>query len=113
MRYERIGEYADLFSELRKTQIRARAVLGISEVDDAVETLFRARVDVIVSLEQLAEYARDSNDTDSEEIRVLKIKWRRDIFGSFSKKDELGKTILDAVRLIEDTLSPIARLESA
>jgi hypothetical protein len=111
-RYERIGEYNELFNDLRDAQIRVRAVIGDQIVDKAVEELFKARNQVSISIKLLADYARDDDGGRRPEERDHKMKLRRDLYGSFSEEDELGQRISAAVKTIEGKLNPIARLEA-
>lgn len=81
-------------------------MLGIAAVDEAVEELFNARGSIVSAIEILAE-----NEDKSKEWRQEIVRWRKDVFGNFSKDDELGQKILKAVETIENELIEIARLE--
>lgn len=111
-RYDRMASYNDLFKALREAQIRVRAVIGDPDIDAAVEALFKARHRVAIALEQLAEYIRDEVDQSDKDIRDLVKKWRTEVYGSYSERDELGQQIISAVNTIEQTLNPVARLEA-
>jgi len=108
-RYSVIVKYNDLFKRLRNAQIRVRAVIGDAAVDAAVEKLFKARNEVVIAIEILADYERE--DSLNSEDKSHRIELRRKMYGSYSERDEFGKTITSAVSLIEKNLSPIARLE--
>ncbi len=107
-RYERLVKYNDLFKSLRDAQIRVRAIIGNSRVDDAVEMLFRARGEVAIAIEELAEMADEELNPEDRESRIG---YRKTLFGSFSKRDTLGQMIIEAVEAIERELAPIARIE--
>ncbi len=112
-RYERIIEYSPLFKELRDAQIRVRAVLDKQEVDSAVEKLFQARADVLTAIQGLSDLILNDNiDPLTKDEKELRNKWKADMYGTFSERDELGTSILNAIKKIEEDLSPIARLES-
>ena len=113
MRYERIFEYNPLFKKLRDAQIRVRAVLDKKEVDEAVETLFKARTNVLIAIEGLSDLILNDNIGPlTKDEKELRNKWKADMYGTFSERDELGTSILNAIKKIEEDLSPIARLES-
>lgn len=109
-RYQRVASYNELFNSMRDAQIRAKAVLGIEAVDQAVDTLFHARFRVANAIEILAEMEEQDENVPSE--RVQKLELRKDVFGSFSDDDELGQEILTALNTIENELIQIARLEA-
>lgn len=110
-RYERVVSYNDLFNSLRDAQIRVKAVLGIEAVDQAVDSLISARSKIAIAIEVLAEM--ESQDVNVPRERNLELELRKDVFGHFSKDDELGQKILTALSTIENELSPIARLEAS
>ena len=109
-RYERIVKHNDLFKRLRDAQIRVRAVIGDNKVDAAVEDLFKARNNIAISIEILADYADEDNVSSEDKKRRIKL--MRDISGSYFEGDEVGQKIVSAVKIIEEKLSPIARLEN-
>ncbi|NOE19965.1 hypothetical protein GS634_17715 [Ruegeria atlantica] len=110
-RYERLASYNNLFKKLRDAQIRVRAVIGDREVDQAVEVLFRTRAQLATAIEILADYTDwEASELDQMEKDHRK-KLRSDLYGSFSRSDDLGSKITEAVSVIENKLSPIARLE--
>lgn len=112
-RYERVVEHNSLFRSLRDAQIRVRAVIGDKEVDEAVEELFRARTAVAVAIEMLIFYARQNDDDSKKQDQEHKNELKKDLYGSYSKHDDLGTKILASIKIIEDKLSPIARLEAS
>ena len=110
-RYDRIIGYTPLFKELRDAQIRVHTVLGVEEVDEAVDSLFKARNDIVSAIEFLGKYYSDDADRNlTHEERELNKTLRQNMSGTFSKDDELGTSILSAIKEIEKRLSPIARL---
>lgn len=111
-RYERIIKYHDLFNSLRDAQIRVRAVIGNKKVDTAVENLFKSRNAVAIAIEQLADFSKDTTIEPSSEIKELSMRYRKEIYGSFSEKDELGQKILNSIQTIEKELNPFARLDA-
>ncbi len=110
-RYKRVFTSNELFKNLRDAQIRVRAVIGDSEVDEAANELFKARNSVAFAIEEMANLVRDG-DTPSPEDREFRLQIRRDLYGSFDERDELGTKIISAVKKIEEKLSPVARLEA-
>lgn len=109
-RYDRIAKYNEVFENLRSAKIRARAIIGDDDVNSAVEKLFKARSDVAIALETLADYVDDK--TFSQDEREHRVELRKTVYGSFSERDELGSEVSKAVDLIEKKLSPFARLET-
>ena len=104
-RFERVIGYNKIFDELRDAQIRLSAVIDNSEVDDAIKALFNARHEVLLAIEFLSEGLEPS-------ARDEEVKLRRNLYGSFTDRDELGKKIDRAVETVCAKLKPIARLES-
>ncbi|MEP3346707.1 MAG: hypothetical protein ABJN34_08715 [Litoreibacter sp.] len=111
-RYERIVIYNELFRSLRDAQIRVRAVVNDPKVDEAVEVLFSARSSVAVAVEILADYADDHSTELSDDEKNHMKSLKKDMYGSFSKRDELGSEITSAIACIEERLGPVARLNS-
>lgn len=111
-RYKTVVKYNELFKSMREAQIRLRAVIGNQTVDDAVDTLFKARARVATAIEFLADMERDDYGSIDQEDREEAKKLRKDLYGSFGSRDQFGQEILAAIKKIEDVLSPIARLEA-
>ncbi|WP_227287016.1 MULTISPECIES: hypothetical protein [Paracoccaceae] len=108
-RYERVAKYNDLFKRLREAHIRERTIIGNEAVNEAVEALLKARNEVLVAIETLADYS-DEPSIDAS-VREHRRELRGKVYGSFSKSDDLGQRILAAVKLIEEELKPFARLD--
>lgn len=111
-RYERIVKHNELFRELRNAQIRARAVIGEKQVDEAVEELFSARAKVATAIEILADYAREGETPHDHSTREHIKDLRSSITSAGGESDLLGKKIRAAVQSVEEQLTPIARLEN-
>ena len=105
-----MAESNELFKELREAQIRARAVIGDDKVEAAVERIFRARHSVSVAIRMLADMVDDEAPRD-EEMRSLVRKLRSDMYSTSGDDDEISTIINEAVQIVENNLSPIARLE--
>lgn len=108
-RYKRVVDQIETFQKLRQANIRADAVLGNHEVDEAVKSLFDVRSRVIVAIEMLADEVGDLDP--SPEGKKLRSELRSDMFGSYGDRDSLGKMQEVAVKTVTEQLSPIARLE--
>lgn len=111
-RYERIVSYNELFRRLRDAQIRARAVVNDSKVDESVEALFSARSRVAIAVEILADYAEEGSSELAQDEKDHRKSLKKDMYGSFSERDELGSKITSAIACIEQRLGPVARLNS-
>lgn len=111
-RLSRLASYDELFRKLRDAQIRVKALVGNAKVDQAVDSLFRARNQVVVSLQALAEYASLGSDEINAQDREFKVTLRKTISGAGSADDELGVEVAASVKTIEIELNPIARLEA-
>jgi len=107
-RHERLVQYNEAFQGLRKAQIDHDIVLGVAEVSKAIDKLFQIRSQVMLAIEFL--YDEIDNEERDPETRQLAKKWRSQISGTYSERDEFGQTQIDAINEIKHGLSDIARL---
>lgn len=106
-RYQRIVDKSDVFNCLRDAQIHQDALIGKEVVSKSIDELFDVRRKVVLAIEFLAE----SDDENDSETRSLKVKWRRQMSGSYDEKDELGLQQTRAIEKIRNALLPIARYD--
>lgn len=107
-RHERLVQNNEAFQSLRKAQIDHDIVLGVPEVSKAIDKLFQIRSQVMLAIEFL--YEEIDNEERDSETRQLAKKWRSQISGTYSERDEFGQTQIDAINEIKHGLSDIARL---
>lgn len=100
---------AEVFERLRLAQLKASAILGNTEVDQAVDVLFEVRHNTIVAIEMLATRSEVFGDEDPA-TRSLYERLRMDMWGTSSEKyDPLGMKQLDAMKTIKVELLPVVR----
>ena len=107
--YETVSKYSELFESMHKAEIYTRVVLGYDNVKEAVEVLFSARNKVLNAIDSLSFYEDIENISkdDREEMK----QFYPIAFNTNSKDNVLTKQINDAVKTIDDCLTPIARME--
>lgn len=111
-RLKRISERNSVFENLRHAQIRAKAVLSDSETDDAIEEIYRVRMDLISALDINAEYFRDPGTIEDDDQEIIKTN-RKMVFGRFNESDLLHVNLTSCMDRLDRTLGPVIRLESA
>ncbi len=110
-RLERFNAFSDKFDELRRLSIRAHAVLGVDEVDRAVEVLFDVRHRTIVAVQMLHDRPNVSGEEDEDTPKLYQ-QLRTDMYGVYSEKhDPLGMEQLRAIETLKTELTPIIRYQ--
>ena len=107
-RYKRLVSRSEVFTKLRKAQIDQDIVLGDDDVSQAIGQLFKLRGEVASAIELLFEELEDETANDS--TREEKVKWRKQMSGNYSSRDEFGQRQIATVEKIKSALSDIARL---
>ena len=107
-RMNRSHEKQECFERLGVANVRSKAILGVEEVNAAVDALFDVKQEVDASLASLATRAGGREDTDTEAFYE---KCNRSVFGSYSERDELGTRQIKAIESLEEHLFPFVRFE--
>jgi len=107
---ERLNTVAEKFSSLRKTQLLCKYHFG-DEACNAFDALFRARSDVLLAAQFLAEDAEDAlrgREGGEKEANERK-SWMRDVYSSGGDKDRIGKELEAAQTNLENICTPYLR----
>ncbi len=104
----RLNDNSAAFQFLRKSQVKAKFIIQDTAVDAAIEQLFQARVDFLEAIDSVATY-RD-NPPQSDESKKLLNESERDMYGTYSDRDRINRSIQDALIKLEVRLGPTVRL---
>ncbi len=103
---ERIAKHDNLFNALRDAQKKAKIIIGYDNVDKAISILFDKRDEVGDAAKTLVTYARVKTDDPESVVNLEKI-----MLETNPETNEISQTIKNAVKTIDDCLTPIARME--
>ncbi|MBL4541727.1 MAG: hypothetical protein JKP97_07955 [Rhodobacteraceae bacterium] len=104
---ERLRDHHGAFEDLQRAQIRGRAFLGNSAVDEAVSALLDVRHRVWLAADRWCDLYGESRDLNRELYNDIE----RTVYGSYTDEDPLGKKQIAAIETLEKELYPMLRLE--
>jgi hypothetical protein len=111
-RVNQLNAANEIFQSLRMAQIRSKMLFQNNAIDQAVDELFKSRIDFLNNIDLLFEFADDKSADLKPDDRELLIEARRVVYGSCDLNDQLHQKLVKALSELESALGPHIRLDA-